>query len=162
MPSWVQLYCQVEIPKGTPVLSPGVRESEQLRLSQVRCPADWCYFPDTLARDEAPLGAIVCVSEPGSRGRPVAVRPIALLRTHDIRGYEEIVVCVALEDPAWTEVESIYEIPRQLREEIENFAVLKQPRRNNPAVGGWLSSEHAMTAIDDAAARWAATVNGRG
>lgn len=160
MPAATALYCEVELPKGTPL--PRERDPEWHGPPEVRCPADWCHFPDTLSRDGGPLGAMVCVSEPGAPGRQIAVRPIALLRTHDTRGYEDIAVCVPLEDPAWAPVESIYEIPRDLREDMEGFATCKESSPGGVAIAGWLSSEEALTAIDDAAARWAATVNGRG
>ncbi len=157
-----ELYCRVEVPKGAPVLRANVQEAAPASGSEVRCPADWCHFPDTLARDGAALGAIVCASERGAAGRQVAVRPIALLRTHDTRGYEEIVVCVAAGDPTWAAVESIQGIPGELRAEIERFVMSKAPRRGHVSITGWLSRDDAMTAIDDAAARWAGTVNGRG
>jgi inorganic pyrophosphatase len=162
MPAATELYCQVEVPKGAPVPRASVRDPEQVRQPELRCPADWCHFPDTLARQGTPLAAIVCASEPGAPGRQIAVRPIALLRTHDVGGFEEIVVCVSLGDAAWKDVESIYEVPHELREEIERFATRKESRRRRVAIAGWLAQEDAMTAIDNAAARWAATVNGRG
>jgi inorganic pyrophosphatase len=162
MPATTELYCQVEVPKGAPVLNATVRDASQEGQAELRCPADWCHFPDTLAQYGTPLAAIVCVSQPGAPGGQIAVRPIALLRTHDIGGFEEIVVCVPLGDSTWAAVESIFEIPRELREEIERFATCRERSRTRVAVASWLSREEAMTAIDDAAARWAATVNGRG
>jgi len=162
MPAATELYCKVEVPKGAPVFHARWGEAGKAAQAELRCPADWCHFPDTIARHGTPLAAIVCVSHPGAPGVQIAVRPIALLRTYDTAGYEEIVVCVPVGDSAWEAVESIHEIPRALREEIERFASRREPRRMRVVIAGWLSREEAMTAIDDAAARWAASVNGRG
>jgi len=162
MPATTELYCQVEVPKGAPVLNASGRDASQEGQAELRCPADWCHFPDTLGRYGTPLAAIVCVSQPGAPGGQIAVRPISLLRTHDTGGFEEIIVCVPLGDSTWAAVESISEIPGKLRAEIERFATCRKRRRTRVAIAGWLSREDAMTAIDDAAARWAATVNGRG
>ncbi len=162
MPAATELSCRVDVPKGGLAPASSIHASEPVGRRNPRCPADWCYFPDTLARHGGPLGAVVCVSEPGKRGHRIAVKPIALLRTHDTCGYDEIVVCVPLVDQAWTTVESIYEVPRELREEIERFAIDRKPARVAAAVAGWQSRDDALMAIDDAAARWAATVNGRG
>ncbi len=105
--------------------------------------------------------AIVRVSEPGAPGSQVAVRPIALLRAHDTRGYEEIVVCVAVGDPTWEAAESIHGIPGELAAEIDRFVMCSAPRRGHVSITGWLSRDDAMTAIDDDAARWVGTVNRR-
>ena len=161
MPAATELYCRVEVPKGAPVPHASVRDAEREGSAELRCPADWCHFPDTLTRDSTPLAAIVCVSEPGTPGGQIAVRPIALLRMHDTSGYEEIVVCVPLGVTAWEPVESVYEIPHELWEELEGFATGREPRRTRVAIAGWRSREDAVRAIDDAAARWAAIVKGR-
>ena len=149
MPLATELYCQVQVPKGAAVRR-SAGPDQTLDHHEVRCPADWCYFPDTVARDGSPLGAIVCVSQPGVRGHQLAVRPIGLLRTHDRRGDEEIVVCVPLKDAAWEPVRSILDIPRRLRDEIERFATRRRPGRTEVATVGWLSRHDAMTAIDNA------------
>ena len=161
MPLATELHCQVQVPNEAAVRR-SAGPDQTLDDHGLRRPADWCYFPDTLARDGSPLGAIVCVSQPGARGHQLAVRPIGLLRTHDSSGYEEIVVCVPLKDAAWEPVRSVLDIPRRLRDEIERFARRRRPGRTEVATVGWLSRLDALTAIDSAPSRWAATVNGRG
>jgi len=162
MPATTPLYCQVEIPKGAVVSRAGVHGGEPGPWSGLRYPADWCYFRDTCARDGAPLRAIVCATQPSTPGRQIAVKPIALLRVHDARGVDEIIVCGALEDVVWRAVDGVDQIPDDLRKEIECFVMSKGPNSAHGAIDGWLPREDAMTAIDDAAARWAAAVNGRG
>jgi inorganic pyrophosphatase len=155
MPAATELYCQVEVPKGAPLLDASRHDPEAQGQPDVRCPADWCHFPDTIAPAGAPLAATVCVAEPGAPGRQVAVRPIALLRTQDGRD-KEIVICVPLGDPSSETVESIHQVPRKLRDDIERFAASRAQYRADVRIEGWFSREDALTAIDDAAARWAA------
>lgn len=152
----MKLYCRVEIPKG----------SEHPTASEVGptplCPTDWCCFPDTLVEDGGPLEAMVCASRPGSPGEQIEVRPIALLRVGVHGSYHEIVLCVARGDSEWTDIDLVPDLPLRLRRDIEEFVTRAHscdPVRSGVA---WCSRDRALSAIDDAAARWAATANGRG
>jgi inorganic pyrophosphatase len=143
-----ELYCCVETPKGS-VLGDG---------QALQCPGDYGYFPQTVAGLGRPLKVIVCASAPHSRGGTVDVKPIGLLRTQGRRGYDEVVLCVARDDPAWTSVDRVQDLPGRLLDEIQRFISTRPVPQE---VVGWCSRDDALTAIDDAAARWAATVNGR-
>ena len=149
-----ELYCCVETPKGSQL------SGNNALHDVIECPADCGYFPQTIMRPGRPLAAIVCASTPHSAGGMIAVKPIALLRMRDHIGYDEFVVCVALDDSAWSTVNRIGDLPAQLRREIEAFIATRPGARDAPIVG-WRAGHEALAAIDDAAARWAATVNGR-
>jgi inorganic pyrophosphatase len=125
-------------------------------------PADWCYFPDTLVEGGGPLGAIVCASRPGSSGDRIEVRPIALLRFRGRQSYREIVLCVPFGDMSWTGIELVGDLPLRLRRDLEQFVSLDQSGDRVPSGVAWCSRTRALSAIDNAAARWAATANGRG
>ena len=150
-----ELYCCVETPKGSQLGGGNALQHA------IQCPFDCGYFPQTTTRPGLPLEAIVCASAPHSRGGTIAVKPIALLRTHDQVGYGEIVLCVALDDPAWSAVDRVRDLPAQLRDEIEKFVTARPAPRNAASIVGWSSRDDALSAIDAAAARWAASVNGR-
>ena len=77
-------------------------------------------------------------------------------------GDAEIVLCVPLDDPAWSRVDRVQDLPAQLREDIERFITARPAPEGAITIAAWCSRDDALTAIDDAAARWAATVNGRG
>ena len=163
MPGATRLCCRVEIPKGAPLgRADATFERGALGPAASVCPADCCYFPDTFGSDGEPLEAVVCASQPGSRGGSVAVKPIALLRTRGRGGFGEIVVCVPAADPTWSGVSGAEDLPAPLREEIERFVTRRGMRGAAAAVIGWCSREAALAAIDEAAARWAAATNGRG
>lgn len=128
----------------------------------VVCPADWGYVPDTLGAAGRPLEAMVCGSVPGPPGGTVAARPVALVHRHaSARPEIEVVVCVAANDRKWATVVTTDQLPGHLREEIDRFVACRHPRDEARPTIVWGSRDEALTAIDDAAARWAATVNGR-
>jgi inorganic pyrophosphatase len=152
MPLASELHCRVQTPKGSPF---GARQA-------VVCPVDCGVLPDTLAGGGGPLEAIVCVSEPGAPGGRVAVKPIALLRTRGRHGDGQVVVCVACRDPSSRGIDSVHELSAETRADIERFITTRPPPEEATEVVAWCSREDALTAIDDAAAKWTATVNGRG
>lgn len=156
MPAATELYCRVKTPKGSSLGA--VSAVGQTIVSPVDCG----YFPDTLALDGRPLEAIVCVSEPGSPGRKVTVKPISLLRTRDRHGYHELVLCLPRDDPSWSGVDGVRDLSAGLLGQIERFVTVAWTPQNETQIIAWCSQDDAMTAIDDAAARWAATANGRG
>ena len=156
---WVhgsELYCRIDTPKGAFV-------AQRAPLERwMPSPADCCYFPDTVDGAGRPLEAIVCASQPGAPGGQVSVKPVALLRVHGRRGWEDVVLCVALDDPSWQSIERAHDLPAELRNDIQQFLSARSARGGVGPSVAWCSRDDALTAIDDAAARWAATVNGHG
>lgn len=78
----------------------GLRQAAGTVCTQLICPVDCCYFPDTL--------------------------------------------------------------PLKLRAQVEHLVTAGPPGEEAAETVAWCSADDVLTAIDDAAARWAATVNGRG
>jgi len=151
-----ELYCRIESPRGSFV-------AQRTPVDHwVPSPADCCYFPDTLDTTGRPLEALVCAAEPGPPGGRVPVKPVALIRAHTARGARHIVVCVADDDPAWGAVDRAQDLPADLRGEIERFVIARRWHEPAGTSVSWCSRDDALTAIDDAAARWAETVNGHG
>jgi inorganic pyrophosphatase len=154
---WVhgsELYCRIDTPKGAFV-------AQRAPLERwMPAPADCCYFPDTVDSAGRPLEAIVCASQPGAPGGHVSVKPVALLRVHGRRGWEDVVLCVALDDPFWQSIDRAHDLPTQLRDDIQQFLSARSARGGVGPSVAWCSHDDALAAIDDAAARWAATVNG--
>jgi inorganic pyrophosphatase len=155
-----RLNCIVEIPTGSRNKYEWDPELRRIRLdrflfSSVAYPADFGYFPHTLAPDGEPLDAIICVSEATFPGCWIAVRVVALLRMRDENGLDDKIVCVPERDPNWTAVSTLDDLPEQLRSEIAHFfSIYKQPEGLHVDIEGWLSREHALDTIDDAARRY--------
>jgi len=151
-----ELYCRIDTPKGSFVAQ---RQPVERWMPS---PADCCYFPDTLDSAGRPLEAMVCASQPGAPGTRVSVKPVALLRVHARDSWDEVVLCVALDDPRREAIDRACDLPLQLRKDIERFLNARRSPSHAAPLVAWCSRDEALTAIDAAAARWAATVNGHG
>ena len=76
------------------------------------------------------------VDKPTFPGCLVEVRPVAVLRMTADEGSDDKVVCVPYKDPRWAEFETLEDIPRQLRREIEHFfSIYKEPEGRRRAAG---------------------------
>ena len=156
-----QLICIVEVPKGSRNKYEYDPEHDAIKLDRfvsasVVYPADYGYIPNTLAPDGDMLDALVCVSEPTFPGCLVPAKPVALFRMADEKGDDDTVVCVPLEDPGWSGVERLDDLPQQLRLEIGHFFdVYKDldPKRESE-VKGWGDRDDALAAIEDAHKRY--------
>ena len=84
-------------------------------------PADYGFIEGTLGEDGDPLDALVLVSEPTFPGCRVRVRPVGVFHMTDEKGPDEKVLCVPLNDPMWSPIADIHDVPPQLRNEIEHF-----------------------------------------
>jgi len=84
-------------------------------------PADYGFLEDTLAADGDPLDAIVLVGEPTFPGCRIRVRVVGVFHMADEKGEDEKLICVPINDPQWSVVSGIDEVPAQLRNEIEHF-----------------------------------------
>ena len=156
-----RLICVVEVPKGSrnkyeydPEL--GAIKLDRFVSASVVYPADYGFIPDTLATDGDELDALVCVSEPTFPGCVVPVKPVALFRMADEKGEDDTVVCVPLEDPGWTGVGDLDDLPEQLKLEIGHFfEVYKDldPTRESD-VKGWGDRAAALAEIERARERY--------
>ncbi|MBV9312053.1 MAG: inorganic diphosphatase [Solirubrobacterales bacterium] len=155
------MICIVEVPKGSRnkyEYDPkyGGIKLDRFVSASVVYPADYGYIPETLAPDGDALDVLVCVSEPTFPGCIVPVKPIALFRMTDEKGDDDTVVCVPLEDPGWTGLEGLEDLPDQLRLEIGHFFDIYKdldPRRHSE-VKGWSDRETAVAEIEAARERF--------
>ena len=127
------LHCLVEIPKGSRNKyewdeALGGIKLDRFLFSSVVYPTDYGFVTDTLGEDGDPLDAMVCVSEPTFSGCLIAVTAIAVLRMSDDKGQDDKILCVPHEDPNWSGLRELSDLPDQLRTEIEHFfSIYKQP-----------------------------------
>ena len=146
--------CIVEIPKGSRNKYEWDHEREALTLdrflfSSVVYPTDYGFIPDTLGQDGDPLDVMVCVSEATFPGCMIDVKPIALFRMEDDKGIDDKVLCVPLTDPGWNHMDTLEDLPTQLRDEIAHFfSIYKDLERKKVTVDGWYSREDAIKEIE--------------
>jgi inorganic pyrophosphatase len=148
------LICLVEIPKGSRNKYEYDHDMDVIKLdrflfSSMVYPTDYGFIPDTLGQDGDPLDAMVLVSEPTFPGCVIDVKAIALFRMEDDKGIDDKVLCVPLTDPAWNTLETLEDVPNQLRDEIAHFfSVYKDLEQKKVNVDGWYSREEALEEIE--------------
>jgi inorganic pyrophosphatase len=155
------VHCLVEIPKGSRNkyefdAELGGIKLDRFLFSSVVYPTDYGFIRDTLAPKGEPLDAMVCVSEATFPGCVIPVRVIAVFRTSDERGQDDKLLCVPFEDPNWSHLERLEDMPPQLRDEIEHFfSIYKQPEGKDVEIHGWEGREIAENLLNEARERYA-------
>jgi inorganic pyrophosphatase len=150
-----QLLVYVEIPKGSRnkyEYDEGIGEVilDRFLSSSMVYPTDYGFLIGHRGRDEDPLDAMVCVSEPTFPGCVIAVKPIALFKMSDEKGEDDKIVCVPTHDPGWNHAETLDDIPEQLQREITHFfSSYKQLEDKQVEIDGWHSREEALDVIED-------------
>jgi inorganic pyrophosphatase len=151
------LVCIIEIPKGSrnkyeydPEL--GAIKLDRFVSASVVYPTDYGYVPGTLAPDGDPLDVLVCVSEPTFPGCVVPARPVGLFKMADEKGPDDHVLCVPVNDPGWNWLETVDDLPGQLRAEITHFFTVYKDldEGRHSEVAGWDGLEAALATIEDA------------
>jgi inorganic pyrophosphatase len=154
------LNCFIEIPKGSRNKYEWDPELKAIKLdrflfSSVVYPTDYGFIPQTLAGDGDPLDALVCVSEPTFPGCFIEVKPVALFRMRDENAEDNKILCVPHTDPNWNEMDSLDDLPGQIKTEIEHFfSIYKQPEGKAVEVGGWYDRDVAVEILEDCHKRW--------
>ena len=150
----------VEIPKGSRNKYEMDHDSSEIWLDRtlftaMQYPADYGFFPDTLAEDGDPLDALVLLQEPTFPGCHIMVRAVAVFWMTDEMGPDAKVLCVPAHDPRWNDVNDLPDVPDHLLHEIEHF--FDYYKTIEPGKGattrGWEGAAAAEGAISDAKAR---------
>jgi inorganic pyrophosphatase len=160
------LRCLVEIPKGSRNKyeydeALGGIKLDRFLFSSVVFPADYGFIPETIGEDGDALDAMVLVGERTFPGCVIEVRAIAVLRMTDDRGQDDKIVCVPLEDPNWSSLEDLDDIPDQLREEVRHFfSIYKEPEGIDVEVQGFEGCEAALKLVEEARERFSSRDRG--
>jgi inorganic pyrophosphatase len=84
----------------------------------------------------------------------IPVEAVAVFRMRDDKGQDDKILCVPHEDPNWSFMRSLDDLPGQLRIEIEHFfSIYKQPEGKEVEVDGWYDRDLAMQLIEESTAR---------
>jgi inorganic pyrophosphatase len=154
------LICVVEIPKGArnkyeydPEL--GGIKFDRLLMTAAAYPADYGYIPDTLGQDGDVLDALVCLTEPTFPGCLIPAKPVGLFKMRDEQGVDDKIICVPLEDPNWSGLDDLDDLPQLLREEISQFfSIYKDLEGKEVVVDGWRPKREAEQEIEAARQRF--------
>jgi inorganic pyrophosphatase len=154
------LYCLVEIPKGSRNKYQWDDELGGIKLarflfSSMVYPTDYGFVPETLSPKGEALDAMILVSEPTFPGCRIPVRALGVLRTDDERGRDDKLLCVPLNDPGWSDMETLADVPEGLRNEIEHFfSIYKEPEGREVTVHGWEDREVALALVQESRERY--------
>ena len=154
------ITCLIEIPKGSRNKYEfdeelGAIKLDRFLFSSVVYPTDYGFIPDTRGLDGDHLDAMVCVSEPTFPGCTIESKPIALFKMEDDKGIDDKILCVPVHDPGWNSLETLEDMPQQLRDEIAHFfSIYKDLERKKVSVDGWYSREDAYEEIEAARERY--------
>ena len=139
-----------EIDKAT-----GVIFLDRTLFTATRYPADYGYFPETLAEDGDPLDVLVLVTEPTFPGCRIRVRPIGVFLREDDGEADHKVIALPVGDPRWEGVSDIGDLDPHFRDEIEHFfQVYKQLEGTKTATLGWRAIEETWPIIEAAKAAY--------
>lgn len=150
----------VEIPKGSRNKYEYDPEKDRIVLdrplySSVHYPADYGYIEGTLAPDGDHLDALVFVTEPTFPGCLIEARPLGVFQMEDEAGPDAKVLCVPLDDPQWSHLDTLHDVPEHLLKEVEHFfEVYKDLEEKKTSVEGWEGLATAIEVIEDAQDRY--------
>jgi inorganic pyrophosphatase len=154
------LHCLIEIPKGSrnkyqwDEALGGIKLARFL-FSSVVYPTDYGFVPETRSPTGEALDAMVAVSSPTFPGCVIPVRLVAILRTEDERGQDDKLLCVPCDDPGWSRIGDLGDVPERMRTEIEHFfAIYKEPEGREVTVHGWEDAAAARRVLEDARDRF--------
>ncbi|MFM7507942.1 MAG: inorganic diphosphatase [Actinomycetota bacterium] len=151
----------VEIPQGTRNKYEIAHDSGEIWLDRhlfnaTVYPAEYGFFPNTLAEDGDPLDALVLLGEPTFPGCHLRARPVAQLEMTDEAGRDVKVLCVPAGDVRWDHMSDVEDVPDYLLAEIKHFfTVYKdlEPGKGSE-IGDWTGADTALASIADARARF--------
>ncbi|MCI2420636.1 inorganic diphosphatase [Saccharopolyspora sp. K220] len=156
----MELEMVVEIPQGSRNKYEMDHRLGRIRLDRTlftatQYPADYGYFPGTLAEDGDPLDALVPLDEPTFPGCTIRVRPVAVFWMHDEQGPDAKILCMHADDPRMDHIRDLADVPRHDLEEISHFFDTYkdlEPRKSGQ-IRGWQARVEAEAVIEGAFTR---------
>jgi inorganic pyrophosphatase len=116
----------IEIPKGSHLKYEVDKPTGMLRLdrvlySAVHYPANYGFIPRTHADDGDPLDILVLMQEPVEPLTIVRARALGGLRMVDDKGGDDKIVAVCIDDPSYSQYETLEQLPPHIMRELDRF-----------------------------------------
>lgn len=146
-------YTVVEVPKGSRnkyeySKTEGVIMLDRVLYSPVYYPTDYGFIPQSYYGDGDPMDVLVMMNEPTFPGCVIEVRPVAMLKLIDKGDSDDKVLAVPVNDPYFSNVHDIGDVPPHFIKEIEHFfMVYKQLENKKMESHGWVGAAEAKEAI---------------
>ncbi len=146
----------VEIPKGSRNkyeydLNLGLFTLDRVLYSSMHYPEAYGFIPSTLYEDGDPVDVLIFIDQPLHVGVLVEVRPVGILRMKDEKGTDDKVISVAINDPTYSPVTDLRQLPRHLLIEVEHFFTSYKELEGKAVMSfGWSGANAARRAIEKA------------
>ena len=144
----------VEIPKGSRNkyeynLDLGVFQLDRVLYSSMHYPAAYGFIPSTLYEDGDPVDVLIFIDQPLHTGVLVEVRPVGILRMSDEKGSDDKIISVAINDPTYSPITDIRQLPKHLLVEIEHFFTSYKELEGKATLSfGWSGANQARRVIE--------------
>lgn len=147
------IYAVVEIPKGSRNKYEYDKDKEAFALDRVlyspfHYPAEYGIIPQTLWDDGDPMDILVLMDEATFPGCIIETRPIGVMRMIDGGDSDDKILGVPLNDPHFSDVKDIEDVPPALLNEIMHFFQdYKKLEGKTTEVLRWDNAQEAYEAI---------------
>jgi inorganic pyrophosphatase len=109
-------HLKYEVDKPT-----GLLRLDRVLYSAVHYPANYGFIPRTHSEDGDPLDILVLMQEPVEPLTIVRARALGGLRMVDDKGGDDKIVGVCIDDPAYSQYESLEQLPPHIMKELDRF-----------------------------------------
>jgi len=153
----------IEIPQGSKLKyeldkRTGLLMLDRVLYSSVHYPANYGFIPQSHADDDDPLDILVLMQEPVVPLTIIRARAIGGLSMRDDKGIDDKIVAVAVDDPAFSHLTEVRDLPLHLTREMQRFFEDYKALENKMSiVEGLYGREKALTVIRAALAQYRAT-----
>jgi inorganic pyrophosphatase len=143
----------VEIPKGSRNkyeynIEFNVFQLDRVLYSSMHYPEAYGFIPRTLYEDGDPVDVLIFIDQPLHVGVLVEVRPIGILRMRDEKGSDDKIISVAINDPTYSPIRDIRQLPKHLLIEVEHFFMSYKQLEGKAVMSfGWSGPNAARRAI---------------
>ncbi len=146
----------VEVPRGSKVKyeldkPSGLIKVDRVLFSSVHYPANYGFIPRTYCEDGDPLDILVLGQEAVVPLSIVRAKPIGLMKMVDQGQPDDKIIAVHVDDPEYSDYESIRELPPHRMKEVKRFFEdYKALERKTVVVEEFLDRADALRAIESA------------
>ncbi|MBK7845760.1 MAG: inorganic diphosphatase [Bdellovibrionales bacterium] len=150
----------IEIPKGSKVKyeldkMSGLIKMDRILFSSVHYPANYGFIPQSYCEDNDPLDILVLGQEAAVPLCIMRAKPIGVMKMLDQGEADDKIISVHADDPEYTQINSINDLPPHRIKEIRRF--LRITRHWRTKSSRWKSSLTARKLIESSKRHWLST-----
>lgn len=140
----------VEIPRGSHSKFEydeklGIIKLDRVLHSSVVYPTDYGFIPSTRSEDGDHTDVLLLTSDPLFPGCLVTAKPIGVADMEDEEGKDWKILAVAENDPHYTNVNDVFDVNKNILDEIKNFfEIYKLLENKQVTFTGWLQKDKAL------------------